>query len=245
MDPIDIHAQKKRLTLELDQGIYDYLNQAIVLSRLSGTRSLPQHLPFIIESQLHDGSLESVKLGIQRVRRHVQWRHEIVAELMQILLVALTNDVDAEIMEMIDTHLPGCESRIPSSAEVLPCFSLEPRGRAPRPNALVPVQDTAFHEVTIEIDGITFGLLSIEARKMNFSAEELALHLLHNFRDESAIREQCKELSRVESDLRRLHMGIRNLVFAVVLKQAPASEHQELEQRFRELIREWGQKRCK
>lgn len=245
MDPIELHSQKRRLTLELDQGIYDYLSHAENVAGFDLPGTLAEQLPGIIDFQLHDGSLSSVALGIKRIRRHLQWRQDIVIELMQMLVNALTNDDETEIKKMVDKHLTSSNPRIPPGAEASTCFPIKLQGRPPRRKALVPVNDTAYHPITIELDGITYGLLSIEARKMSCAPEELALHLLHSFRDENAIREQRRELSRVESEIRTIHVGIRNFVFAVLLKQGQASEQNRLERHFRELIHDWGRRRSR
>lgn len=215
MTYLDHIEEKHPLILQLDDGIYQYLQKEPQTDEFEESIPFQMFVACVLKFQLRDRSHQVLRSHIAEInilpyRMRDSWKRRFMDATKH-----LEYEKQQTILKLIEVHLNERAER-PSSRSTLIDSLDSPPPRPTRLNAHLPITDTVTHELRIQIDGACYRDLKHEAETVNMLSEEIALHLLHNYREDEFVRRQARLVIKASCELSRLSYGLVDL-FETVL----------------------------
>lgn len=191
-------SQECPLSIEIDHGLFEYLHQKTPPALEDGEScSVEQFAAYALECELRDESYQRLRAEIVDTKKTCVWLRENLSFMVKLLLtnVADVPDTKADLWLKVLEYQGERQPSVPIATVIG-----EPPARHPRQNGNVANRntDTQIHQLTIPLNGLSAEDLDLEAAHINMPSEELAVHILHNFRDNEHLREMYADLRKAK-----------------------------------------------
>jgi len=208
MDYLALIENHHPLTLQLDDEIYQYLKKTEPEVDEDG-----EPIPFsfsvslVIKYELRDRANQHLRSNVAASRIGL---FDLRNDLINVIKNASDRfpaETQEQVIRLLEENM-GHNKPEPDRRSTLVDTLGSPPPRSPRLNANVPRHGQKMHEVRTYVDGACHHDLVSEADKASIHPEELAVQVLHNYKETENIREEAGNITGLDVDLYLLRCDV-------------------------------------